>query len=339
MQTVKGPLSLTEHFSEKFGKHIYIFGEMHYFTEDCKGEPISKFLYETIRDSDKFIDFYLESPNYTDYEYKRLFPSDYKENFQTISNIEYKFSNCFRRDKKDCELPNLRAHWTDIRRTEKIAKITQKLQLYLLFWKGDIRKNRSEEKDIEKVYNLFSEFYNQPVVKKSKDMPMFIDNISKLYSRLITKQLKSIDDSAIKNTLEDWFNFSCTENVFANERTIQFLNEYQGNLLYAPYYYLSILQKTIDSVEKIRILDLVSGFMNYITGSMACIMDIYLLSRVFRTFRDSVSPQNIIIYVGDHHAESYRQVLNMLDFTLIASSRTDDNKCLDISNFKQPFFT
>lgn len=55
-------------------------------------------------------------------------------------------------------------------------------------------------------------------------------------------------------------------------------------------------------------------------------------------------PHNIIVYVGDAHAENYRNFLYTMGYTVEASVINDlddwDNRdCIDMKNIKQPFFS
>jgi hypothetical protein len=76
-------------------------------------------------------------------------------------------------------------------------------------------------------------------------------------------------------------------------------------------------------------------------------MDMYLFSRMFRKFKKnkktvSETPTNIVVYVGNWHANNYRRLLDKLGFTHKESkSKTKDVdfQCVNISNFVQPFFS
>jgi hypothetical protein len=78
---------------------------------------------------------------------------------------------------------------------------------------------------------------------------------------------------------------------------------------------------------------------------MACIMDMYLLPRVFRSFKEKdgslYEAKNIIIYGGDNHARRQRQILQELGFETIRYIKCEDDisktPCLDIRQFL-PFF-
>lgn len=64
---------------------------------------------------------------------------------------------------------------------------------------------------------------------------------------------------------------------------------------------------------------------------------------MFRSFRNlpgkySAPAKNIIIYVGDAHADDYRNFLNTIGFREINSVKSE-TQCLSMQKFKLPFFS
>jgi hypothetical protein len=76
-------------------------------------------------------------------------------------------------------------------------------------------------------------------------------------------------------------------------------------------------------------------------------MDIYILSRMFRTFQQkeneySESPKNIMVYAGMYHINLYSRFLTKLGFKLLHKAEQKDImgiQCIRISELKQPFFS
>jgi hypothetical protein len=106
-------------------------------------------------------------------------------------------------------------------------------------------------------------------------------------------------------------------------------NVIDGNLVYSIENYNIILEASKN------ILD---GF--------GYIMDMYLFSRMFRKFKKtktmSEPPTNIVVVVGNWHANNYRRLLDKLGFTHKESkseTKDVDFQCVNISNFSQPFFS
>ena len=77
------------------------------------------------------------------------------------------------------------------------------------------------------------------------------------------------------------------------------------------------------------------------------ILDLYTVARIFHQFKPfNTTPQadNVIIYAGENHSQTIRNILDRFGFQngakSDASSKQQDNfQCLNISQFKQPFFT
>jgi hypothetical protein len=76
-------------------------------------------------------------------------------------------------------------------------------------------------------------------------------------------------------------------------------------------------------------------------------MDIYILSRMFRTFQRkkneySETPKNILVYAGMYHINLYSRFLTKLGFKLLHKAEQKDImgiQCIHISELKQPFFS
>ena len=70
------------------------------------------------------------------------------------------------------------------------------------------------------------------------------------------------------------------------------------------------------------------------------LMDLYLLTRLLLTHRGDVRAKNSIIYVGNTHANLYKQVLTDMNFEPVFDSvrATPHYACLDISELMWPYF-
>lgn len=64
---------------------------------------------------------------------------------------------------------------------------------------------------------------------------------------------------------------------------------------------------------------------------------IFLLARLFRSFKDSTEPKNIIIYTGNDHSNFYRKFLSELDFKEV-NKVENENQFLNVSELMVPFF-
>ena len=147
-----GPVSVTYLCSKYYDKKIYLFGDEHNLsTEKCMEKDgavaIQNFLYDTIKYSDKYIDFFMED------DYRKI-AKPYEENIYIgsdvfISLIRRKFRLCGAMNKDFCPLPNLRYHYSDVR-----GKITNYLEIIILV---DKFMYFYEQQDNEKIKEAMNE--------------------------------------------------------------------------------------------------------------------------------------------------------------------------------------
>jgi hypothetical protein len=91
----------------------------------------------------------------------------------------------------------------------------------------------------------------------------------------------------------------------------------------------------------------VPSVFDYADEALMYFMDAYTMARMFRSYPDGPASEarNIILYVGNEHAEEYRGMFNRSQMQTMrgkfAFSHTeeDDFQCLNIQAFKQPFFS
>lgn len=86
--------------------------------------------------------------------------------------------------------------------------------------------------------------------------------------------------------------------------------------------------------------DKVSKSEEYRHMSREFAMDIYLLARLFRTFKDGSYVQHAIIYTGGFHNNIYRQFFKMVGFQQVYNKETEfgNVQCLNIRDLPYPIF-
>ena len=221
-----------------------------------------------------------------------------------IDDIELMFEKCLQINKEICNYKNVRIHYTDVRMSE--VKKYDFIKDFIIYIYHNINHNKI---NWDKMINIYD---NNPV-KFWKDF--FID-------LKIDKQIENIPYPEVKNLL-----FSMKEKVIINLTTLIDVN---------------VLKNLRDSKIYRRNINLLNFF-----NTFSNIMDIYLFARMFRTFRNiknrySESPKYIIIYAGDYHCSVYRELLDELGFEKKYTERSvvknNNFQCINIENFKQPFF-
>ena len=72
-------------------------------------------------------------------------------------------------------------------------------------------------------------------------------------------------------------------------------------------------------------------------------MDIYLISRIFRSFdKGSYKSSNIIIYAGNYHIDYYINIIEKLGFIqkykFTSTTNLKKVSCLKVNNFNTEYF-
>lgn len=384
-----GPISLSEHYSGKYDKHIYIFGDRHVFKSKCPDKAadkniveITNFLEEIITtNKDKLIDFYLETEyvgGFTNPDFKG--GVEWEEPHNYMNKLANLFVECFSVEKHKCPYKNVRMHYTDLRHGDSILKpFLNLLSIYKdvedidfvlstsLF--ADDRDHFLKKVDenpwifrhafklhnIEEIKNLTPDSpinlipivqsqmrlleYDSKFVEKIKteQKDKIIDFL--LEKSKINKQLKKIEFPEVKQLLEKLYletlhnilTFSLNIDI---ERFKQLLKHGKLKDLQSFHFMGTIY------TEKMRRRNME-------------FMDIYLLARIFRKFKqsdqfkkfgDDQSPKNILIYTGHAHADVYRKILESLGFITTVKIRDSNEEkeqsfqCLSLNSSLFPFF-
>jgi hypothetical protein len=334
-------ISLSYHVNLNNTIKIYIFGEYHYPTNSCNIQNKNKmnvfdFIKMNVFNTPKFIDLFLE----TAYIDKFSTYDRYKSPGGTLLKFESEYRKCLDPIKK-CEISNLRAHNTDIRltKTKKLAFIPFIHDLMFHIHKEIIDYQKSAT-NLDK-YKYYLNLYKKTLLREDNlqeifdytnatSYPLLISLYIKIYNRM-GKQLSKVDEN-VRKVLEQYMKDEL------NKLNFYYLNF--NNI----FKFMETLPDNRVLTDKKQIKELNSYTVNNLLLE-TIFMDMYLMARVFRTFdnknkyENSNSPQNIIIYVGNKHAENYRKILNKLDFKRIFKTDAKYGEfCIDISKLEQPLF-
>jgi hypothetical protein len=325
----------------KDNKTIYIFGENDHSSKDgCfkyfntrPNMTIEKYLEKLFETTSVFIDFYIELPVITE----DLFTTEKYKDVTLMNMYDNLLYKCLGKNKKKCKWP-VRIHTID----NRILVNHNKYEHLLL---GDMYTQLAQEYYYRKKYNqkvihlkLFSVKFHKEInelskIKNQKQVTKYfwkkiINNeliqkeIKKSY--LTTNQIKKIYLSHIKMDLKldvdipDNFDFENVGKWFS-------------------------LLSTSNDFEHFKIMNIIA---NIIKVFLSPLIDIYTLTRIFRTFKVKNDEQyptevnNIIIYAGDGHTGPIGETLLSLGFKMTESStkvRTVKS-CTNMSGIKQPLF-
>lgn len=371
---LSGPLSLTVHYSKKYHKKIYIFGEFHMHDFPCvdrncsygqvvnpktykcisdKGpiantlksegfkleqrqtsEDISDYFEELFKNTDVFIDFYVEFPAFQKRGYY-LWKKYYSPG--TLRTMMDRFAKCIetveRVLEEDCAL--IRAHYIDIRRTSTINFGTQ---YFINKFRGI---NETNVKALRIEINVWTLRPILLTMGESKDIIIkyFIDEYeNSSYNK------KEVAKSTLSKKIDKWVKKKIIERVNIYYIGLQSKTKILLNPKINDEVFISNLKQLTYELIDISFL----------------IVDSYTLARIFRKFdvkntNQPVEPSNIIIYAGNFHSNNYREFLTDEGFTEISSvgkTLTNDiivgvsskdsyrksKKCLYMNKIPQPFF-
>lgn len=360
---IRGPISLIECTSLTFDKRIYLFGELHghkpYCIANGSAVDVEDFIDHTITTSaPHVIDVYLEVPHAP---YGIADSDSYQDSEQYIDRIYRKLQPCLhghRHGEMKCPYPNTRIHAVDVRSIlDPSSKIVALNNISYDIWiiTAEEDKKRIVAKASSVANSLLSLFGDLKEAQSSREtgIPAFpsknglVDYKSFLQDRHLRKQLDSVSNEILTTLMLHLdIRMTKTDLTKANIRELKGMCE----LIVSSGADEMTMDAFIPDIKEIneKILHFSSHF-----------VDIYTMARIFRSFRKvagrySRDPQRVIIYVGDSHARSCREILQVLGFTLVAQTYANANEypietpsirgtsaqsCVDISSFKQPFFS
>jgi hypothetical protein len=339
---IGGPQTLTMHWSNRWKKIIYIFGEQHSNEIDCekrlntkKWVPIQNFLEDLILKTDVYLDIYFEFPAIQKSE--RRYYDTFKP-FPTDSRMDTLFQR-FKKyvqpgTKNDEDL--VRVHYFDSRvEDDQGARIgVCDVNWFEIKTLGFIQLNL--------VYNLKELVRDNPrfqSILKSlglKDDKLFIDFWMKQYKENkynASALLNCPVQAEILKFIEDELRLELKSDDFVKLRNML--------IKYIPY----ILSDTLED-------DSIVPFFEFIIKSInvpkAFIADVYTLASIFKDFENVTkqpSQQNsVIIYGGNAHSEIYRKFLTYMYFEelIIEGKPSTENEkatCVDMKKLEKPFFS
>ena len=313
---IGGPASLTFHWSDKYQRQIYIFGEYHSSNIDCQKDeesesiiPVEFFLYDLVRNTNAFIDIFFEFPSY----YKHDVYGDetyYLADDSRLSELFKKFNTCVHyktRGHDDCRLA--RAHYFDIRiQSQKVINYDDILWYERIVEDILIAYDLEEEQRkkfllIHKLIELVPKF--RTILESLNDEEFWRKQIRE--NKIINKELDKIEYPEIKEKILE----------FVEKKVVK---EARKDFIYFQTYAPEILK---DESSEYEVLTAYRQINLCILVPCARISDAYTLARMFKKFNmkelqekgyEGATDQpdearNIIVYAGNAHSELYRKFL------------------------------
>jgi hypothetical protein len=313
---------LTVHHHKEWNKIVYVLGEEHSEKDGCPKGPASMdgkdFVFKMVNSTPELVDVFIEEsldPTQTK-EHRYDFSLDtalglrMAHDASTLSRVSATLadSKCLGRTKDLCTMfrEHVRFHLTDIRdATSPAMRYVNALYETLL--------SRIDDSPAEKAPSIaeFRRYTSKDTLRRALN--------DFFRSSKIERQLSRIPDK---------YAAAKTELV---KRMNEILDVASRELTYDK------VKAALRSDDEDTLLDL----FEVVLGTFVAFMDIYLLSRLFRQFRNirgvpSEEPRNIIIVVGNEHATSYRKLLRQLGFKTVFSSKLVRGKpnCIEVKGLR-----
>lgn len=274
----------------------------------------------------------------------------------SLFKLVHHFRTCFQRSSKDkCLYPNARVHLTDVRQELRAENY--------IYWLFAVERSINNRVNAMEIFSKIKpETQKKLVDGLLSDVEFLLLEDGKIagledfkaVSR-ITKNLKNIKDSKLANAIAKWFDDKLKTYNIDDKFIENAIETYKLWLAsYQPFH-----GRNKDAEAKFEQLD---TQLDKITRTIAdfgvLMVDYYTVTRIFRSFTPKSQGQysqpakDVIIYVGDAHAENYREFFQYMKFQQVESTSSSQYvtnigskikyqmwSCLDISKIKQPLFS
>ena len=355
---ISGPSNVTFHWSNKYEKMIYIFGENYSNSIDCDdfieaeaaGYPIDThnaslmsfeyFLGQFIKTTDKYLDVFLQFPALSDKVIRK-----YSEDFlpdRHLVNLFNQFKECIEfptRGGESCKLA--RVHYFDTQSSDDNTSSNDTIGHFILHLGKVIKDYKLDglstirDKYVQLSYDNNCNEVKKYMTEVKDDTEFEAFWILPLEQNAYVKKELDKLDQELKSKIVDYIKKEIIQRAHAERSIWKELRE-------------RIYKGSIDDVE-----DVLKNMLKSVSSVYSCVADAYLLARLFKTFNleemkekaayQGITDQpdtarNIIIYCGNEHAENIRRFLkNILAFNVIASFDNTNYRCVDMTAI-QPLF-
>ena len=388
---IGGPFNITYHWSTKYKKAIYIWGEFHDETTDCpepNNNKIENFLLYLFNNPIAFCDFYLEMPAYivpNGYDwYKGYGSSKYR-----INILRDLFIGCIGPTRDNfpyCD--KSRMHFFDIRQGKTVLGINSasllhfEIQSFVFNLEKELEKHDLSENCLDipflkiitdfierwkSFFDFFARFDNYAENTQLNHKKFWYDqlrnfNLVNKEIRVMLTDVRPLLNIFIKDEMDSLLGFDYkqaanhSKNVLEMyDRIVESIVNFKNKGIVKDTLFFEHYVVTYKDIDFLR--DEMNNFFLKSIFSFNClIVDVYLLARIFKTFKidgpkkrptdEPAEPHNIIIYAGNLHSQRYRKFLSYLGFRVVEESGELENPlpgqeeyCVDISDITQPFFS
>lgn len=366
---VIGPVSLTEMKSNKYNKHIYLFGDMHVKKAKMNitnnAITIDKFIDKTITNNHEsvihvFVESYFYHRNNANcvQDYVDCYLSDTDIFFRESLSF-YKKNTPYNRKNKYIKRDIAQFHYVDVR-----DRLLKSDSVILKFEFDDIINMFSNEVVYNKLYNSFeTNIKKLNIIRKEYNICNFLlllknnyvfgcsnietfinilQVIDKSLSKLIIKQLNKIRDNDIKNSICTFFLKKIIEQLELMIICLKPELYDQAQMICSKQDSDTIMITINEIINTCLVIKSILSLEQPMLKINVFLMDCYLICRLFKTDSEANTKDKVMIYTGTAHTKNYIEFLTELGFETVKSvensnEESADFQTIDITQF-DPFF-
>jgi len=349
-------------------KIIYFFGELHdeiSETASCKGSfsRITPFLEKIFKTAYKPIDFFLEvTPieRYTEGIKGKIKETELilkpSEQFQDIHLLREKFQHCYSRNKKKCPYTGVRVHYTDVRFLDSFPVLSFDLTDRDPFDKilRILKRNLEVELPMIKEPLFFKKLYKQfryiPSSEIRKVLVNYLGELMVNYQKAFFGEINFLKpdekpDEKLKYFDAEYQDLVSTlkKNLTIPKELLQYKNVYEKFVSFHKIVLYAYLHKDLvldkPGLRNSTIV-LLEESLDFFESFNELFLDIYTLSRMFRTYSPFHEARNIIFYGGSFHSKNMVRLLESTGMfkKTIFPVYGESPGCIDISEMRGKMF-
>ena len=286
MDKIQGPVSLTEYFSTKYNKHIYLFGDVHVNASTCDDKNsvhIVDFLKDIINNAE-ITDVFIEA--LVAKNPKKIIPRTRSEFFESIripeitkkssylDMVRNEFRNCLLFDKTKCKYiknENARFHYIDIRTVDVIVE--------QLFFERFVLRQKREPIGVKEFERSLNDMLQTEVILEESKITKQIENIKDV-------KIREVIDKVAAPKLKMW------------NKTLERL--------------IDTIPDLSDKKSK-EFLDWLKVYDKWFLEFSAYLMDMFTIGRMMRTFSDGTTASGPVQERKYNLPGTYSEILKVVD--------------------------
>nr|QBK88937.1 MAG: hypothetical protein LCMiAC02_00300 [Mimivirus LCMiAC02] len=262
------------------------------------------------------------------YSYDRCIRETKCMNYIRLHNIDYRDSTGITEDLNILSIIDdiLNIHRKLFEFPDKLALSRKTLEKLFL----------RENKDASpfNIFRVIDKYYELFEIKEKGSEHVYIENLYKLFDRMYEKIGSKIKRQFEYTTSKLDFD-SIKRNILGDiyceyKRAVHHIDKLSKSQ--------DIFKKYIDATSENEFYDKIVDYgmmdvKHFLALYGLIYMDLYIMGRIFREFRDGTYPKNIMVFAGDAHIDNYVKFIKNMEGTTVLhskSGRFELNKCADI---------